>query len=608
MITKAIRLWAESLVGAYCFCMYVFRNTRRIGVQTGIVVTTALIASSCSLIPGKDVAESFSVAVGEGDYAGAAELTNEPELALSYFEALEAGVGELSLNIDIEGDSDFRETVVEWSLPSGDSATTTGQIGTDLVSGKVEWTPSILSSLFTNETRVIYSDDRDYSTQLVDRNSRPIMKWTSVTAVRAGADNVGDAHEIAEALDPIIPGYGPEDVESAIQSNPDGDTTLVRLRKEDAQIVMPELRLIDGLDFVEEGDLLSGSRNLQTPIDAGLREYWLDKTNETAGWTLRAVEPNGGENILAQKEPQKVQNIQTTLDIAVQGAAQRAVDQQKNPASLVVISPSNGGIVAVAQNKAASEQGAVSLMGLYPPGSTFKTVTTAAALDRGLSPDALVECPATAEIDGRVIPNDNEFDLGTVTMTTAFAASCNTTQGFISREFEPTSMKNTALSLGLGIDFTTPGLTTVTGSVPETEAGAARVEAAIGQGEVLASPFGLAVMEASLANGGKVINPQVIFGEESALDQNPEPLSPRTVEAIRAMMYEAVATGSARSLNDIEGLGGKTGTAEIDGQEAYGWFAGIVDDYAFSSLVERAGSSDPALEVAGAFLRDETIL
>ena len=63
----------------------------------------------------------------------------------------------------------------------------------------------------------------------------------------------------------------------------------------------------------------------------------------------------------------------------------------------------------------------------------------------------------------------------------------------------PAAMKDTAAKLGLGVGFFTPGLNTYTGEVPVTERGPGRVEAAIGQGEVLASPFGMAVMTASLA-------------------------------------------------------------------------------------------------------------
>lgn len=137
-------------------------------------------------------------------------------------------------------------------------------------------------------------------------------------------------------------------------------------------------------------------------------------------------------------------------------------------------------------------------------------------------------------------------------------------------------MRDTAARLGFGIDFETPALTTVTGQFPVTDGGGARVEAAIGQGTVTASPFGIAVMEASLANGGHMVLPRLVDGEETAADQTPEPLAPDTVNALRTMMRETVRSGSASSLAEFENLGGKTGTAETGNGPAHGWFAELL--------------------------------
>ncbi|MFP3468011.1 penicillin-binding transpeptidase domain-containing protein, partial [Leifsonia sp. SIMBA_070] len=77
----------------------------------------------------------------------------------------------------------------------------------------------------------------------------------------------------------------------------------------------------------------------------------------------------------------------------------------------MAISPSTGGILAVAQNDAANKEGPIALTGLYPPGSTFKTVTTAAALTSGaVTPQTQLPCPGRATIEGRTIPNEDEFD------------------------------------------------------------------------------------------------------------------------------------------------------------------------------------------------------
>ncbi len=97
------------------------------------------------------------------------------------------------------------------------------------------------------------------------------------------------------------------------------------------------------------------------------------------------------------------------------------------PAAIVALRPSTGAVLAVAQNAPADAQGAIALTCLYPPGSTFKTVTTSAALQAGkVTPDTVLPCPGTENIEGRQIPNDDNFDLGSVPLHSAFAHSCNT--------------------------------------------------------------------------------------------------------------------------------------------------------------------------------------
>jgi cell division protein FtsI/penicillin-binding protein 2 len=73
---------------------------------------------------------------------------------------------------------------------------------------------------------------------------------------------------------------------------------------------------------------------------------------------------------------------------------------------------------------------------------------------------------------------------------------------------------------------------------------------------------------------------------------------------VKAMMRETITGGTATALQDIPGLLGKTGTAEyIDNTHAHGWFVGIDGDLALAVFVSDAGSSGPAVDAAGRFLR-----
>lgn len=590
-------------------------------IAAAVVVTlssTGLLLGACSAPWSSSPTDEFIEAVNNADWATAASHTDDPEAAEAYFDDLDVNTGDTTFTLETgNGDGDGSDgedgttTTVTWTVPSGDEVTSDGT----LVTGDddaVTWDPAILSTELTPETSVTYSDDRTYGLPVLDRRNNEQLTWTEVTVFTAATtpelDVQAQASAIAEAVRPAIPDFDVEDAAAQITEAGEQGTALLSLRAEDADKVGQAMTDVPGVDSREEGRLLPAPATA-SPVDEGLREYWEHRLDETAGWSLTTTgTENGDPVVLGDMAPEESDPIRTTMDLGAQAAAQRAVDSEDNAASFVAISASTGGVLAAGQNDAANAQGTPALTGLFPPGSTFKTVTTSAALARGtVTPDDEVECPASVEVDGRVIPNDKDFDLGTVPMHTAFAESCNTTQALISRDLEPTDLKNTAAQLGLGVDFEAPGMTTGTGSVPETEQGAARVESAIGQGEVLASPFGLALMESSVANGGRMVTPTLVQGEQTEADQSPEPLDPQIAESLRAMMRETVESGSASSLSDIDGLGGKTGTAEVDGNTAHGWFVGVVGDIAFCAFIEGADSSGPAVEMAGRFLRDDAV-
>jgi len=257
-----------------------------------------------------------------------------------------------------------------------------------------------------------------------------------------------------------------------------------------------------------------------------------------------------------------------------------------------------------ADNARVATQNANALTGLYPPGSTFKTVTTSAALQAGaVTPDTVLPCPGTENVEGRQIPNDDNFDLGSVPLRTAFAHSCNTTMARLAVSLPDDALPRAAEQFGLGVDYVTPGLTTVTGTVPPAQTPAARVESAIGQGSVTASPFGMALVAASIANGSTPA-PTMVVGRPGVADRTVAPAPREVDDALRAMMRETVTDGTAKILADLPNLAGKTGTAEYgDGTNSHGWFVGIDGDLAFAVFVAGADSSGPALDAAGRFLR-----
>ena len=98
--------------------------------------------------------------------------------------------------------------------------------------------------------------------------------------------------------------------------------------------------------------------------------------------------------------------------------------------------------------------------------------------------------------------------------------------------------------------------------------------------------------------------PAIVEGQPGKADRTPESLPAGVDEQVKAMMRETITGGTATQLQDIPGMLGKTGTAEyIDDQHAHGWFVGIDGDLALAVFVSDAGSSAPAVDAAGSFLR-----
>ncbi|WP_245931317.1 penicillin-binding transpeptidase domain-containing protein [Actinokineospora auranticolor] len=306
------------------------------------------------------------------------------------------------------------------------------------------------------------------------------------------------------------------------------------------------------------------------------------------------------ENLFGVVKPAKGP-VKTTLSVKAQYAAQEAVDSVSKPAYLVAIDSKTGGILAVAQNQAAGSA-PKALNGLYAPGSTFKVATAAAVLGSGTADvNTVLPCPGSAVFGQRTIRNAG-FDDGDVPLHKAFADSCNTTFAGLATKLPMDALPKAAEQLGLGADFEVPGLTTQAGKVVAADSTAAQVENSIGQGTVQASPFGLALMSATVAHGGAV-TPQLFVDTKTVVRKGYRGPSGAVVANLQSMMREVVTAGSGKALRGYGAVAGKTGTAQFGGgAQAHGWFAGYRGNVAFAILVEDAGTSAPAVSVTGAFL------
>ena len=574
------------------------------------LLAVVLVLAGCSNAEDRlnAVVRQFAEALSSGDAAAAAELTTDAPRALDTLTGLFDSLGK---NLRVEVGSVERADnsasfglVATWNFRDGKTTWTYRTAGTAAASGddwKIDWKPATVAPGLDTGPLTYSTLSPQPAARVLDRTGAELLTQHVVTLVNVAP--AADLNAVAALVNPIAPGITAQSLQTDLGAANGAPVTAITLRQEDLAPIEGALAALPGVTLAPQTRLLATDKTLASPTLAGLSELWQQRMDDAAGWAVTAQTATGARRVGGQ-DPQPVGDIGATLDIGLLRAGEEALAPLPTPAALVAIAPSTGDLLAVAQNAPADTEGPIALTGLYPPGSTFKTVTVSAALQSGrVTPDTIVSCPGTENIEGRQIPNDDNFDLGQVPLHTAFARSCNTTMGRIAVDLPPDGLTKAAAQLGLGIDYTAPGMTTVTGKVPQADTAALRVEEGIGQGQVTATPFGMALVAAALARGS-VPAPAIVAGQPGTPDRSLDPLPSTVAEQVRSMMRETVTAGTATQLQDIDGLLGKTGTAEyIDDTHAHGWFVGIRGDLALAVFVSDAGSSGPAVEAAGRFLR-----
>ncbi len=341
----------------------------------------------------------------------------------------------------------------------------------------------------------------------------------------------------------------------------------------------------------------------QLGIEAGAND-------DIAGvWGARLIEVNAENKelrLLGEKFTQAGKTTRLTLDIALQKAAEQALGGRRGAA--VVLNVNTGEVLAMASSprfdpnlftKPISAQAWKELQNEdkpflnrtlqgYPPGSTFKIVSSAAGMGSGeFSPhDAIAT--ASAITVGNMTFHEHSGGYGVIGFRTALAFSSNTFFYKLGMAVGADTLAEWANRLGIGttnLDLLrlTEG---TTGFVP-TPANKEEiygepwylgdtVTMAIGQGAVLATPLELAVMVSTIANGGARVQPHLLASltNTAATEPIPTDLSTEAIETIQDGLISVVQYGTAQLMNDgtIPLTAGKTGTSEVLWQRSHSLF------------------------------------
>ena len=322
-------------------------------------------------------------------------------------------------------------------------------------------------------------------------------------------------------------------------------------------------------------------------------------------WGGQQVEVNAAgevQRILGEKPARAGRDLRLTLDLPLQQAAEKALDGVRKGA-IVALDPQTGAIRALASrptfdpnlfspapslNQWSALNGPEApllnraLQG-FPPASTFKIVTSVAALESGIYTPSSQELTTGSFCRSGLCYRDH-VSLGSIGFPLALAVSSNSFFYRAGLKIGPEPLFSTARRLGYG-SFTgielreeeSPGLLgdpawkrKVLGE-PWTDVD--MITAAIGQGAVLVTPLQMARLYAVIANGGWLVTPHLV---ERPPQRQWLGLKPGTVAVLRKGLRQAVQEGTARVLNepDLPPVSGKTGTAEDPPRAVHAWFGG----------------------------------
>lgn len=339
-------------------------------------------------------------------------------------------------------------------------------------------------------------------------------------------------------------------------------------------------------------------------------------------------------NQLLHSEPEG-NNLILSLDAGVQDTAQQLIGDRTG--AVVVLDIKTGATIALVSNPAydpsqlvattTDERDAAAAYwstlvndpdsplvlratsGQFTPGSTFKTVTAAAAIDTGIAdPNDVYEDNGSLTVDGREIVENNRPDdsIDQWTLTEGYMYSLNVVFAQVGLEVGASDLEKYAAAFGFGsgIPYDLPVVESqLANNLDFLDSQVALAETAFGQGQILATPLQMALIAACVANDGKMMQPYLVDSIESAdgdelRSVDPSvwrtPISSSTAQTLQQMMIDAVEQGSVSGAA-VPGytVGGKTGTAETGSGDPHSWFIGFIGDpeprYAVAVVLEHGG-------------------
>jgi peptidoglycan glycosyltransferase len=395
------------------------------------------------------------------------------------------------------------------------------------------------------------------------------------------------------------------------------------------RVLFAEQLIKRGLIRAADGEVLAGNRSLGdgrygrryptgplfahpvgfTSLDRGrigLEEYYNDPLTGRRTDAVGAIERLLGPSDVGD-------DLRTSLSPRGQQAAYDALGDR--PGAIVALDVETGAVRVLAATPSFDPNDPANArtfnratQGRFPPGSTMKAVTAAAALDTGrFTPDSRVSGENGKVISGTPLQNFGGENFGDIDLTTALTLSVNTVWATVGEELGKETMGEYMERFGFyedpPMDYPDdqmvpsgeygPGGRLLRPTSDQIDVG----RMAIGQDKLLVTPLQMASVAQTIGNGGvrmeprlveRIVDPDGRTIDEPTPDEAERVMSEDTANELGAMMRDVVeqGTGTAARLEGVD-VRGKTGTAEVgDGTDDL-WFIGFTDQVAVVAMLER---------------------
>lgn len=347
----------------------------------------------------------------------------------------------------------------------------------------------------------------------------------------------------------------------------------------------------DQLFYGRVTDALTGKRNRGASLSLTIRPKMQQAAREGLGnqkGAVVALDPKTGAILAMYSNPTYDPNTLSTHDLS---SAQDAWERLTTDADQPML------------NRAISRT--------YPPGSTFKVVTSAAALEGGTySKDSQIPGPAVLKLPQTTSTIANSHPgpcgpSGTVSLLAALEQSCNTAYGWLGMKIGADGLRDTAGAFGFGQEMSIP-MAVAPSRFPDEVDPPGLAKSAIGQQDVAATPMEMAMVAAAVGNKGTVMKPYLVRSvrgsDLSVIDETkPDELGRAMDEGAASQLGEMMTavvrsgTGGPAGIPGVS-VAGKTGTAQhAPGKPPHAWFIGYAPaedpKVAVAVVVESGGNA-----------------